>query len=44
MKDFYDFASNSPILTFFLFMIIGECIYKSFQAIFGKKDEDEECN
>lgn len=35
MNDFYQFASNSPFLTFFLFMIIGETIIKTANAIFG---------
>jgi hypothetical protein len=36
--DFYTFASNSPWLTFFLFLIIGDIIIKCCRAIFSKKD------
>lgn len=36
MDKFYKFASENPWLTFFIIVVICECIYKSFQAIGGK--------
>ena len=35
--SFYEFASNSPFLTFFLAMILGDVIIKVTRAIFGHK-------
>ena len=39
MQSFYKFASESPILTFFLFAILAECIVQSIKAFRKKKDE-----
>ena len=36
---FYEFASKSPFLTFFLAMILGDVIIKTARAIFGRKVE-----
>lgn len=36
--NFYEFAGNHPILTFFLALILGDVIIKTFRAIFGRKD------
>ena len=35
MQAFFTFASNNPILTFFLALIIGEVVYRSVEAIAG---------
>lgn len=34
---FYEFASNSPWLTFFLAMIAGDVLIKVIRAIFGRR-------
>lgn len=39
INNFWDFAHYHPILTFFLFCIIGSSIVSIFRAIFGRKDE-----
>ena len=39
MNSFYEFASNSPWLTFFLAAIIGDVIIKTARAIFGRKPD-----
>ena len=45
MDSFYNFASNNPILTFFLFSIAGECIVKCVKVVMNNveivKEEDE---
>lgn len=33
MSDFYKFAGEHPVLTFFLFAIVGQTIIYSFEAI-----------
>lgn len=33
MKDFYEFASESPFLTFFLFIIAGQTLVGIAEAI-----------
>lgn len=35
--NFWEFANNSPILTFFLVLIIGDTIAKVAGALFGRK-------
>jgi hypothetical protein len=39
MDGFYRFASDSPVLTFFLFLIVGDCIVGVFRAIFKRRDK-----
>lgn len=33
MKDFYIFAETNPILTFFLFWVIGWAVSESFKGL-----------
>jgi len=43
--DFFAFASNSPWLTFFLFLIVGNTLVGIARAITGnhpKKDEEDD--
>jgi hypothetical protein len=37
MSSFYEFASNSPFLTFFLFLIVGSAIESVFKSIFKRE-------
>lgn len=39
-----EFMSDSPILTFFIVLIIAECIYKSICAMKGKFDNKDQNN
>ena len=41
MTEFFNFAENNPVLTFFLFSIVSECIVKIIYAIKDKKVEEE---
>ena len=36
MRDFYEFASSSPFLTFFLVLVVTHMIVGIFEAVFGK--------
>jgi hypothetical protein len=40
MDSFYKFASESPWLTFFIALLVGQVIIRVFRAIFGRKDTD----
>jgi len=40
MESFYKFASENPWLTFFLFLILAECIVESVKAFRKKKDDE----
>lgn len=33
MSSFYEFAGAHPVLTFFLFLIVGSTIVESFKAL-----------
>jgi len=44
MDSFYKFASDSPILTFFLFLIVGEVIIKVARAIAGRIYDKKDCD
>lgn len=41
MQEFYDFASHNPWLTFFMFIIITECIVRTALALRGRNIEDD---
>lgn len=36
MKDFFKFASESPYLTFFLFVVVFDSLARIFEAIFKR--------
>ena len=38
--DIFQFMSDSPVLTFFILLIVAELIVKSIRAFKGVKDED----
>ena len=42
MCNFYTFASNSPVLTFFLALMILIGAVEALKAIFSRKDKDDE--
>lgn len=41
MSAFYKFASESPWLTFFLFLIIGSTIYETAKLFVNRKPTSE---
>jgi hypothetical protein len=41
---FFEFASGSPYLTFFLFLVVGQTLIYVAQALRGTKDCDCDCH
>lgn len=37
MHDFYEFASEHPVLVFLLFMTVFDCILSSIESIFKRR-------